>query len=145
MAKEQYAARPAEKSRPKHDISLSRDDRLDQPGIFVRAIFEVGILKQRDRPPRVRNSGSERRPFARVPLLQNDSDTVLRIGRVCGRKLADLRRCVVGGPIVNDDDFLLDRHLRNPFEQRTDGHPFVEDRHDNGEHRTLNSKHNKDL
>jgi hypothetical protein len=43
----------AGKARAKNDVSLAIDDGLDEPRVFLRIVFEIGILHEDDGAGRV--------------------------------------------------------------------------------------------
>ena len=97
--------------------------------IFLRVIFEVGILDDPDVPAHVLDRCSDRLSFPHIDRLRDDLDPAV----VC-RQLLRISRELSTRTIVDayQFDLTVDRRGQNPFDDRPQGARLVVDRHEDG-------------
>src|SRR5258707_2675951 len=73
MPKVMHALRPAEKSRAIHHVGAPIDDWLEQNTVVARIVFQVRILHQYDLSGSLGKPSPQRRAFALVWCLKEES------------------------------------------------------------------------
>src|SRR5262249_9549878 len=90
----------AEHARSVDDVEVLTQRLREQPRVVRRIVLEIGVLGDREVPAAERDRGSDGRPLAEVPRLQDDA----HVGR--GERRQQVPRAV-GGAVVHDDQLAL--------------------------------------
>ena len=112
----------------KNNVGFAIDDRFEQARVFLRVIFEVGVLDYDRVASGGCDAGAQRSAFALVDFVVDDF----------GDKRGDLGAKQVAGAVtravVYDDDFLVS-HGRgaNPVHDGADGLGLIVTGYDDGE------------
>src|SRR5688572_28848220 len=120
------AARRAKEARAVDDIGLAIEDRPNQLRVFVRVVFEVGVLDDHHVAGGFADAAPHRGALALVVRLKQDADAVTAV-----EFLEDLPGPILG-PIVDDYQLLLDGaeiDLENAGDDGPDGGLLVVSRH----------------
>src|SRR5258708_501560 len=107
-------------------IGLAQKQRLQQGGIVLRIVFEVGVLDQYKLAARVRQSGNDRRPFA--PVFCVHYEPYLEQLLAFRKNFAG----AIGGAVVDNDDLFRDQGFTDKLDESGDGSSFIEDRNNDG-------------
>src|SRR5438876_556133 len=76
MPEEQNAMGPAEKTRPVNDVRHASVDGLDQLGIVLRVVLQVGVLNNHDVTARLLKSATQGGALPTVSLSEENPDVV---------------------------------------------------------------------
>ena len=110
-------------------ISVTVDDRSDNPLIIGRVVFEISILNNRDVTCHLFDGGSDRPSFSHVHRLAEHLDARLRACKLTQNGQRLVCRAVVD---THQLDFHVDRSRENPVDDHLKRSRFVVDRHQNG-------------
>ena len=91
-----------------HRVGSSAQDRLEQDGKLVGIVFEVRVLDDDDVPGCSSEACAQRSALARVLLMEDQLIDQLIL------ELFEQVTGPVGGAIVHDDHFELERYLTHP-------------------------------
>jgi hypothetical protein len=69
---------PAHEPRAEDDVGAVLQDRLDDPTVFHRVVFEVGVLDDHDVARRLPEAGPQGGSLAHVPRLQDQAGSEFR-------------------------------------------------------------------
>ena len=101
------------------------EDRLDQPRVFGRIVFQVGVLNDHHVAGRVPEAFAEGRALPLVVRLVEDANlAALQLPK----KVARAVRAIV----IHQNDFFRDGHFLHPADERANPLALVVDRDDDG-------------
>ena len=109
---------------------------MNQLGILVGVVFEVGVLDEHDVAARFLDAAPDGGTFPLIHILQNVAD--LR-PLLCERRDDVFRP--VGRLVIDDNDLLVDRHLLDAAQQFGDCGAFVVAGNDDRQGRRLCFSH----
>lgn len=120
----------AEEAGAVDDIGAAFEDGLEESGVVVGVVFEVGILDEDDIAGGFGEAGVEGGAFALVVVVEGGDD-VGEAGGEGGEEVAG----AVGGAVIDEDDFALEAGVdaADGFEEVGEGLDLVVDGDDDGE------------
>jgi hypothetical protein len=124
------ASRMTEEPRSVHDIGMALEDRADQRRVFVRVVFEIGVLDDHHVAGGLADAAPHRGALALVVRLKQHAHAVLAV------ELFEDVAGAVFGSIVNDDELLFDGaeiHGEDARDDGADGGLLVVRRHHDGQ------------
>ena len=117
----------ADEARAVHHVGLVFEDRLEQPRILGRVVFEVGVLHDDHVAGRAAEALTQRGALALVVRLVENANVALGL-----QFFKDGARAV-GAAIFDDDDLFRDRHSPHAPHHLADPSLLVVDRNDHGQ------------
>ena len=115
-------------------VGHALDDRLDQAMVLGGIVFQVGVLDDDDVAGGLGEAGPHGRPFAAVPLVQDDANVFAAVDRRQHVPRA------VGAAVVDQDDLLGDGHLADAADDLDHRGLLVVDRDHHGNPQPLGQR-----
>src|SRR6266478_4974650 len=103
----------ADKSRAVDHVRSILDDRLNEPRILGRGVFQIGVLDDDHVSGGMSESLPEGRPFTAIMFVKENSNLI-------ARHLAENFAGPIGAAVVDQNDFLGDGHLAHALDRFTD-------------------------
>src|SRR4051794_15790977 len=113
MPEIEHAMAFTDETRTKHNIGPIIENRLNEPRILGRIVFQVGILYENHIASRMFETFTESGALALIERLIENADVVIA-------ELLEHRAGAIGGKVINDDDFLGNRHRLDTVDEPGD-------------------------
>jgi hypothetical protein len=118
----------AEKTGAIDDVGFILQQRCEKQWVFVRVIFEVGILDDDEIAGRFRNAAAQGRSLTHVFWLEKDTN----LGMALAEFDEELARTILRA-VIRADQFKVEGHGQYPVDHLAQCGTFVVHGHDHGE------------